>query len=104
VPDAGGVEGRDGLDGVADGEVRGAPDQIDGDEREDDGEAMRAGDRGRGNRRGGVFEENGARCRGHAVFVEECNWRGRSDLAPKWISLVELTGEKKSARNASPVT
>ena len=45
VPDSGGVERGDGLHGVADGEIRGAPDQVDREKGKEHHGAIQAGAR-----------------------------------------------------------
>src|SRR5215472_1330637 len=72
VANSGGVERRNGSNGIANGQIRGAPNQVNGKKAEDHGEAVRFRESSRKNITGSLFNNDGSLIGRHLWTVEEC--------------------------------
>src|SRR5215472_223503 len=65
VPNSGRVERRNGFNGIANGQIRGSPNQVNGKKAKDDGEAVWLRESPRRNISGSLFNNEGSLVRRH---------------------------------------
>src|SRR6266704_4730445 len=95
-----GVEWRNRFHGIANREVRGAPDEVNGKKGENNRDAMSTGHGPRGNRRRCCFDDDGSLVCRHAALIQKGNLREQYDLEPKWILYAENLGKSRRREGA----